>query len=114
MSFECFVPFLTFSLSPAKSLSFFFSPIITLTRVRAHAHARVPVPERAVAANSRAVAVPCVVVEVAAAAAPAGPVARDGDRADDDVGDVEARAPDAAVGVGPPSGPEVGGAVELD
>ena len=73
----------------------------------------ITIPERAVAAHAGAVAVARVVVEVAAAAAPSGPVAGDGNRVDDDVGDQEAVGPAAAVRVGPSSGPEVGRAVEL-
>ena len=47
----------------------------------------VSVPERAVPAHAGAVPVAAVVVEVPAPAAPSGPVAGDGDRVDDDVGD---------------------------
>lgn len=47
----------------------------------------VSVPERAVPAHAGAVPVSAVVVEVPAPAAPSGPVAGDGDRVDDDVGD---------------------------
>lgn len=47
----------------------------------------VSVPERAVPAHAGAVPVAAVVVEVSAPAAPSGPVAGDGDRVDDDVGD---------------------------